>query len=76
MILESAAFRSGDHHYHGDEDLFMNRLDQAHVATRRVIDEGEALLFDIGGRVSDGDTFMHEETGHLKRKVVDDDDSL
>jgi hypothetical protein len=59
-----------------DDVLFMNKLDQAHRATRQVIDEGEKLLFEIGGRVSDGDAFMHQETGHLKRKGDDDLDDL
>jgi hypothetical protein len=86
LILASAAFRSGGggggratngtSTGHRDDELFMNQLDQAHLATRQVISEGEALLYEIGGRVSDGDAFMHQETGHLKRKGDDDLDDL
>jgi hypothetical protein len=58
-----------------DTDAVLRNAEQAHIDTKASIAEGEALLYQLGGRESDGDAFMHEETGHLKRRISEDQES-
>jgi hypothetical protein len=49
----------------------MTMLNEAYQTGQEAVNEGHALLYEVGGNNSNNDSMMGDETDHNKRAVPD-----